>query len=107
MKTISLKTKYVRNGWRGYVQPINAVCGANDTGTYSNSPCNSNVRIKELNQVKSILRKNKIRFKQMYCETSNAFCIHVYICVDPENKEKAKNLIEPLIDETRLLYITD
>lgn len=34
-KTISTKTIYIpTDGWRGIIQPINAVGGANDTGTW-------------------------------------------------------------------------
>ena len=39
---ISLKTKIVRiDGWRSRLEPINAICGVNDTGSYSDSPCPS------------------------------------------------------------------
>jgi hypothetical protein len=43
-KYISTKTEYIStDGWRGYVQPINAVAGANYTGTSSDSPYPSHV----------------------------------------------------------------
>jgi len=106
MKTISLKKHYIRtDGWRGYEEPINAICGANDTGTWSDSPCPSNVRELELTRAKSILRKNKISYKQAVCRSSNVFCVHVYICVHPENRERAKELLKPLEADTRLFYI--
>jgi hypothetical protein len=106
METISLKKHYVRtDGWRGYEKPINAVCGANDTGTWSDSPCPSNVRYEELRKAKLILRRNKIPYKETACKSSNVFCMHVYVCVHPENLERAKELIQPLIAETTLLYI--
>jgi hypothetical protein len=108
MKSISLKKTYVRtDGWRGYEEPINAVCGANDTGTWSDSPCPSDIRAKELNKVKSLLRQNKINFKQSVCRSSNVFCVRVYLCVRPEDKIRANDLIQPLLDETRLLYLCD
>ena len=48
MKTITLKTKYVKtDGWRGRLEPINAICGSNDTGNYSDSPCPSDIRKKK------------------------------------------------------------
>lgn len=106
MSTISTRKIWIdTDGWRGYEQPINAVCGANDTGMWSDSPARSDVREKELNMVKTILRKNRIRFKQTVCRSSNVFCVHVYLCVSKEDKERATELIEPLIEETRLLYL--
>ena len=106
MKPISKKMKYVKtDGWRGYEEPQNAVCGANDTGTYSDSPCNSNDCENELKQARKILRQNSIRFVSHWGRSSNVFCIHRYLLTDAENKEKALELLEPLVSETRLLYL--
>jgi hypothetical protein len=106
METISLKKKYVRtDGWRSYEEPVNAVCGANNTGNWSDSPCPENVCLAELKKAKDILRQNKIPYKQTWCKTTNVFCIHLYICVHESNKDKAKELLLPLVNETRLLYI--
>lgn len=106
MKSISLKKKYVStDGWRGYEEPINAVCGANNTGNWSDSPCPESVCLDEIKQASKILRANKIRFKRTWTRTSNVFCIHCYLVTLPEDVEKAKELIKPLIDTTRLLYI--
>jgi hypothetical protein len=106
METISLKKKYVKtDGWRGYEEPVNAVCGANNTGNWSDSPAPEIVCLAELKKAKDILRQNKIPYKQTWCKSSNVFCIHGYICVHEANKEKAKILLEPLVNDTRLLYI--
>ncbi len=106
MNTISTRKIWVStNAWRGYEQPVDGVCGANDTGMWSDSPCKSNVREKELKMVKTILRKNNIKYKQTVGKTSNVFCVHFYICVSEENKPKAIELIEPLLDKTDLLYL--
>ncbi len=59
---ITRKVWISTSGWRGYEQPVDAVCGANDTGMWKDSPCKSDVRERELNMVKDILRKNKIKF---------------------------------------------
>ena len=109
MKTkISLKKRYVKtDGWRGYEEPVNAICGANNTGNWSDSPCPEKTCLAELGQVKKILRENKIPFRQTWCQTSNVFCIHGYIVVPEELKETAKNLIAHLPKETRLLYLTN
>jgi hypothetical protein len=108
MKTkISLKKTWISSsGWRGYEEPINAICGANNTGSYSDSPCPEKTCLAELEKAKKILRKNKIPFKQTWCQTTNVFCIHGYIVVPAELKETAKNLIAHLPAETRLLYLT-
>lgn len=106
MTKISLKTKYVRtDGWRGYTQPVYAVCGANNTGSWDDSPCPSNVCESELKMAGSVLRKAGIKYRKTACQTSNVFCMHVYIVVAEENVERAKELIKPLERETRLLYV--
>lgn len=103
---ISTKKHFVRtDGWRGYEEPIYAVCGANDTGTASDSPCRTEVANKELGMVKSILRKAGIPCKHVYCQSSNVFCVHRYLVVPAEETERARGLIQPLISETTLLYI--
>jgi hypothetical protein len=106
MKTISLKKKYVfTGGWRGYEQPINAIAGANNTGNYSDSPCPDSVCREELKRAKQALKKAKIPYRQTWCRSSNVFCIHGYICVPESLRDEAKKQIEPLISETRLLYL--
>lgn len=106
MSTISTRKIWIAtDGWRGYEQPVDALCGANDTGAWRDSPCPSDVRQIELDMVKTILRKNKIKYKQTVCKSSNVFCAHFYICVSKEDKPRATKLIEPLVDKTELLYL--
>lgn len=108
MKTISKKTRYISTGgWHGYVEPVNAIAGANDTGMWSDSPCPTDVCMSELRKVKQILRKNKIRYTSMICETSNVFAIHRYILVAPEDRQQSIPLVKGLIDGTRLLYVCE
>lgn len=103
---ISLKKEWIStDAWRGFYRPINAVCGANDTGTWSDSPCPSNVRAEELRRAKKILRANNIPCKQSVCRSSNCFCVHVYLCVPPEDKDRAIGLLKPLEHDTKLFYI--
>ena len=107
MNKISLKKQYVQtDGWRGYEQPIDAVCGANNTGNWSDSPCPSSVCEREITQARRILRSNKIPSKISVCQTSNVFCCHVYLVVPSELKKRAKELISPIVNECRLLYLT-
>jgi hypothetical protein len=57
MKTkISLKKTWISSsGWRGYEEPVNAICGANNTGSYSDSPCPEKTCLAELEKAKKIL----------------------------------------------------
>lgn len=106
--TFNNATRYVStDGWRGYVEPIYAVCGANDTGMWSDSPCPSNVCESELNGAKNSLKLNKIPSKVMTTESSNVFCVHRYLIVPPKFLDKAKEILQNHINEieTRLLYV--
>lgn len=106
MTKISLRKVWVStDGWRGYEQPISAVCGANDTGGWSDSPCPTSRALAELAKAKSVLRKAGIPFRSTICRSSNVFCAHRYICVPEERIAEAKALIAPLVAETRLLYM--
>lgn len=90
---ISTKSKWIpTDGWRGYVEPINGIGGCNHTGSWSDSPCPTHVVKSELDGFKSILRKNKIKFRQLVTNSSNVFCQHVYILVHPINKERGLEL---------------
>ena len=109
MKTqlkFNLKNRYVKtDGWRGYSQPINAIAGANNTGSWSDSPCPESVCLNELDQVKKILMTKNIPYKLVWCESSNVFCIHGYIVTLNKDKKRAKKLIQHLPEQTRLLYL--
>lgn len=90
---ISTKTKWVKlDGWRGYIEPINAVGGCNHTGDWDDSPCPTRVVKSELGEFKRILKQNKIRFRQLVTQSSNLFCQHVYILVNPEQREQGLEL---------------
>ena len=106
MEKITLKTKYVKiDGWRGRQEPINMVCGANDTGMWSDSPCKTTDCLAEIKMATDILRKNNIKYKTTMLGTSNVFCQARYVVVSENNVERAKELIRHLVKETRLLYI--
>lgn len=93
-------------GYRGYEEPVYAVCGANDTGMWEDSPCKSNVAEAELKAAKDVLKKAGIPTQLMTCETSNVFCVHHYLIVRPIDKAKAIDLIGGHIENnnTELLY---
>jgi hypothetical protein len=95
------------DAYSGYYEPIYAVCGANDTGTYDDSPCPSGVATKELSVIKSLFNNMNIRHKEVVCETSNVFCVHRYLVTTPRDVEKARDIVEKYIlsHDTQLLYM--
>lgn len=96
------------DGWRGYNEPIYAVCGANDTGMWSDSPCPSDVCERELNGAIEVLKSLKIPTKIVTCESSNVFCVHRYVIVPPKYVDEARKIVSEHIDNTenRLIYST-
>lgn len=105
-----MSTIYKRiDGWRGYSQPEFACVGANDTGTWSDSPCPSNVRAEELEAIKNYLLLNGIKTKETICESSNVFCAHVYLVPQLKNVTKARELVKEYLEnnDTRLAYVVE
>jgi hypothetical protein len=105
MTTISTKTRYERtDGWRGRVVPVNAVGGANDTGTWSDSPCPSHLVKGEIDGFKSLLRKAGIRHRTHWGRSSNVFMNIRYVLVTPEDRGRALEIAEEYGNETRWFY---
>ncbi len=94
------------DGMRGYEEPTYAVCGANDTGMWDDSPCRSDVAEAELTEAKKVLKKSGIATKLMTCESSNVFCVHHYLIVVPRDKQRAEAIIKQYLEDnyTQLLY---
>jgi hypothetical protein len=104
---ISLKKKWVKtDAWRGYEQPISAVCGANDTGMWADSPCRTDVCKAELNAIMKLFTSNGIKYRQSTCQSSNVFCVHRYICVAENDKAEAYVIVGKYLEgnDTDLLY---
>lgn len=105
-----MSTHYVKtDDWRGYTQPNNAICGANDTGSWEDSPCPSEVAQREINAIKARLKNAAIPFREMHCQTSNVFCIHRYLVVAPTFHEAGRKIVDDYLkcNTTRLLYAVD
>ena len=99
------KTKYVRiDGWRGYLEPVNAIAGCNDTGTSEDSPCNSYVAAAEINSFLKKLRKEKIKYRTTWGNSSNVFMNKRFVCVGLKDRIKAQELAYEHMDETKLFY---
>jgi hypothetical protein len=107
-KTFIETTSWVsRDAWRGANVPTFAVAGANDTGTWDDSPCPTPVATKELSELASYLKSYGIPTKEMVCESSNVFCALRYLITYPSDVELARGLVETYLEknETQLLYL--
>ena len=95
------------DGWRGYEQPTYAVCGANDTGMWDDSPCRSDIAERELGDMMVVLKGHKIPTKRLTTATSNVFCVHHYVVVPPYYIDKAKDIVAETYEKTTtsLLYL--
>lgn len=106
MNKISMKQRWVAtSGWRGYMTFDNSVAGANDTGTFDDSPCPSPVRAREIGMAKAALRKAGIRHRTAWARTSNCFSVGQHVLVAPQDRQRALEALRPLVDETRLLWV--
>ena len=99
------KTKYGKiDGWRGYLEPINAIAGCNYTGMTEDSPCPSDVAEAEINSFLQKLRKEKIKYRTTWGNSSNVFMHRKFVCVSPKDKLKAQAMAYDHQNETRLFY---
>jgi hypothetical protein len=105
---ISMKKIWKRtSAWRGYEQFKNAVGAANDTGSWSDSPCPTAYVVGEINEFKKKLREAGIRFRAGYCRTSNVFCMSRQIVVHERDRERALEIAKQHQKETRYFYACD
>lgn len=99
------KTIYRKiDGWRGYLEPINAIAGCNYTGMSEDSPCPSDVAEAEIQSFIKKLRKEKIKYRTTWGNSSNVFMHKKFVCVSPEDRKKAQHLAWEHEQETRLFY---
>ena len=105
MKAISTKKILVSTGgWGWKMQPINAIAGCNDTGNSEDSPCPSSEREAEIKGFTALLRGEKIKYRLMWCESSNVFCQIQYVLVADEDKQRGTELAKRYENRTRLFY---
>lgn len=113
MGKFSLKKQWIStDGWRGRYEPLYYVAGANDTGSYSDSPCPTAVCKQELGLVKQVLKKHKIKYREVVMSSSNVFCANRYVIVSIDDYSVAQELISDeyskwMKEATRLLYVND
>lgn len=107
-KKISMKKKVVHlGGWQSRLEPVFAVCGANDTGNFPDSPCKTEDCHREINQAIDILKEHSIKYRTTYCQTSNVFCLARFVVVSEDDIDFARQLVQPILEETRLLYLCE
>jgi len=93
-------------GWRGYEEPFAAVCGANNTGGWSDSPCRPETCEAELKEAAAILKAAGIPTRKVVTPSSNVFCVHVYLVSKVKDTQRGRELIRTsgLLEKTQLLY---
>jgi hypothetical protein len=110
---ISTKTKVTSKGdaWgRGSVtQPIYAVAGANDTGTWEDSPNPSYEVNEELKDLQKHLEENGIKSKIVASRSSNVFMVRRWIVPETDKFKEAKKLADEYLKkkESSTKYIYD
>ena len=105
MKAISTKKILVSTGgWGWKMRPINAIAGCNDTGNEGDSPCPSSKREAEIKGFTALLRREKIKYRLIWGESSNVFCQTQYVVVADEDKQRATELAKSYDSSTRLFY---
>ena len=113
--TFSTKTKVTDKGdaWgRGsVVQPVYAVVGANDTGSWSDSPCPTVEVSKEMDMIKKELARAGIPTQQTGTPSSNVFMGRRWLVAPVEKFPQAKVLATKLIKKhekkTKYIYGAD
>ena len=102
----STKKKWVRtDAWRGYEEPIYAIAGVNDTGTWSDSPYPSDKVKSELDIVRDELRKAGVPTKQIVGQTSNVFAGNRYLIAPKELYPQAKTKIKDILKKKKFEYV--
>lgn len=110
--SFSKKTKWVStDAWRGYEQPVYAVAGASDTGSWSDSPNPSIDVEKEMNMIKKELAQIGVPTKEVVTRSSNVFMGKRWLIapkgIYPKAKKKSKELLKKMIKETSYLHGVD
>lgn len=103
----SMEKRYHKiDGWRGFEEYVYGVVAGNDTGTWDDSPCNSNVVERELNAVISKLHNAGIKTKRVTMPTSNVFCVSHQIIVKIKDVDAARKIVTEHLEnnDTSIIY---
>jgi hypothetical protein len=105
---ISTKKKWIKtDAWRGYEQPVYAVAGSSDTGTWEDSPCPSYEVDKELKDFQKFLQEKGIKSKIVNAQSSNAFMSKRWVVAEQDKYAEAKELAKQYLKEKETKYIHD
>ena len=112
VKTFSTKKKWVSSdAWRGYEQPVYAVAGSSDTGTWEDSPCPTPDVNKEMDMIKRELAQAGVPTKQVGTPSSNVFMGKRWLVAPKENFPKAKKIasqvLKKLESKTKFIHGAD
>lgn len=90
------------DGWRGFWIPGLAVAGASDTGTWGDSPCPTHKVKAEIRRLqRECLRPAGIKSRQRFGTSSNVFCGKRWVCVAPQDLQRATELVAAWLSEHR------
>lgn len=97
---ISIKKKWIKtDDWRGYEQPIYAVAGSSDTGTWEDSPSPSYEVDKELKDFQKFLQEKGIKSKIVNAQSSNVFMAKRWVVPEQDKFAEAKELTKQYLKE--------
>ena len=89
------RSSYMKiDGWRGYRKPMFAVEEVSDTGTWSDSPCPSNVAEETVKETKRVLKAHGVKSYEAFGTTSNVFCMKRYAIVRGIDYAKAVEILK-------------
>lgn len=83
------------DGWRGYWIPGAAVAGVSVYDEYSDQMAAAEIRKLR----REVLIPNGIKTRGVWGNTANVFCRKRWICVQPQDFEMAKGLVESWLEE--------
>jgi len=98
-----------KDGWGrdSYQIPQYAVVGSSDTGMWSDSPAPSDKVKNELDDFRTVLRKNKIRSRIGVTKSGNVMMVKVWVVVNKIDFERANKIAREYLElnETCTRYI--
>ena len=93
------KSKIYRlDGWRSWLEPVNAVGGCNITEQWYDTG------ITEIREFCKKLRKAKIRYRCVWGNSSNPFMMIRFVCVHPDQRLEAQEIAFKHRDDTEHFY---
>lgn len=108
---VSQRSRWVREGgWRGYFEPLWWIAGANDTGKLFDSPCRTDVCLRELRELRRKIKKEfDVPMRILVFDSSNVFCKHRYLVCAEVHWERCMELAKKHYNpkKTTLLYINE